>query len=241
MMDATTIVRLKIEEIEENPWNPNAMSDAKFNKLTEEIEKYGFLDPIQVVPVDGKYRIIGGAHRYNAAMILGYDEVPAIILEDERFQDVDLQKFLTLRLNLIKGKMTKDKFSKMYEDLAKRYDEDFIKDAMALVDKDEWNKIRKAFLDSLRDNAPDSQGFDNFDDTVKELKTLDDITKLLESTFHQKDKNGSAGYVVAFGAGGGKIVYFDVDKEIWDRIVRLSEKIKEKSLIFNDVLEKELL
>jgi ParB/RepB/Spo0J family partition protein len=239
-MKQQVIKELDINLIDENSWNPNQMSDSKFNKLTEEIETMGFLDPIQVVPMpNGRYRILGGAHRYNACVIMGYEKVPAVIMDDPKFQDEDLQKFLTLRLNLIKGKMTRDKFTKLYEDLASRHGEDFIRDSMALIDKNEWEKLKKELVKNLKDSLPkDSPLLDNFDDTVKELKTLDDITKLLESVFKQKDTGAVGTKILAFGGGGGKVVYFNVDDEIWQQMMELVKLADIREVKFNDMLEK---
>jgi hypothetical protein len=234
----TRIERIPMSQIEENPWNPNVMSDQKFNQLTQDIEEKGFIDPIQVVPMpDGKYRIIGGAHRYNAALILGFEELPAVIMDDPKFQDVDLQKFVTLRLNLIKGKMTSEKFRDLYEDLSKRYDEDFIKEAMSLVNREEWNKIKKDLLGEIKNVARDI-GIENFDETVKELKTIDDVTKILEHVFHEKKEKG--GKIVAFGSGGGKVVYFDVDDRNWKLLQMILEQIRKNNENFGKILEKKI-
>ena len=86
---------------------------------------------------------MGGAHRFNAAVILGFQKIPAFVLEDEKFQDVDMQKFLTMRLNMLHGKMTPNKFKALYEDLMKRYDDESIRQEMALVDKGEFEELKK--------------------------------------------------------------------------------------------------
>ena len=54
--------------------NPNKMSDREFNLLCDNMTKVGFVGPIFVRPIEGgKYRIIGGYHRYKAAQVLGMD------------------------------------------------------------------------------------------------------------------------------------------------------------------------
>lgn len=235
-------MKYKIEEVpidmlEEAAWNVNVMSDLKFNKLTEEIQQMGFLDPIQVVWIEErkKYRVLGGNHRYNSMLILGYEKIPAIILDDPKFLDEDLQKFLSLRLNMIKGKMTKEKFSALYEDLTRRYNEDFIKDAMALVNKDEWRKIQKELLGNIEDFVREHD-FIDFDGSMKELRTVDDITKLLEDVFKKKNQGDSFQRVLALGAGGGKVVYFVIDDESWGLLTQLEEKVKKDAIKMNNLL-----
>ncbi|MEM2174490.1 MAG: ParB N-terminal domain-containing protein [Candidatus Micrarchaeia archaeon] len=67
--------------------NPNIMTDAEFNRLTKELDETGFIDPIQVVPLDdGRYQILGGHLRVKAAKVLGFESVPAVVLTDEKFK-----------------------------------------------------------------------------------------------------------------------------------------------------------
>jgi hypothetical protein len=236
----TKIIQLDVDLIDENEWNPNLMSDAKFNKLTEEIETMGMMDPIQVVPLEnGRYRILGGAHRFNACLILGFEKIPAIILDDPKFQDLDYQKLLTTRLNLIHGKMTRDKFSALYEDLAKRHSDEVIRDSMALIDKNEWDQMKKELLINMKELLPPgSPLLDNFEDTVKELRTLDDMTKLLESIFHKKEKGEKFNKILAFGTGGGKVVYFSIDDEIWGALQKLKSIADTTDIKMDEILDK---
>ena len=75
---------ISVGEIEANQWNPNQMKDKEFDRLVKEIDESGMIDPIQVVPLDsGKYRIMGGEHRYHACKLLGYETVPSIVLTGE--------------------------------------------------------------------------------------------------------------------------------------------------------------
>src|SRR5438045_6741 len=69
-----------VDAIEPNPWNPNAMDKAMFEKELASIRKYGFVDPLTVREVDfighRHYEIIDGEHRWKAAKQLGYAELP---------------------------------------------------------------------------------------------------------------------------------------------------------------------
>jgi ParB-like chromosome segregation protein Spo0J len=117
-----------IDLIEANDWNPNEMKDETFNRLVEELEENGIIDPIQIVPAEGgKFRIIGGEHRWAGAKTLGWTSIPANVLTDERFVDEDLQKLITVRLNVIHGEMNPEKFTSMYQDMAEKYGVDQLK------------------------------------------------------------------------------------------------------------------
>lgn len=83
-----------------NEWNANKMDDETFVVLVEEIRTNGFLDPIEVVALEGEqYRIIGGEHRHKAAARLEMETIPARVLVGDRWDDGDLQKFRTMRAN----------------------------------------------------------------------------------------------------------------------------------------------
>ena len=86
---------LPINDLEPNLNNPNEMSEQQFNMLYDNIERMGITDPILVRPLKekkGKYRIIGGHHRWEVAKIFGYEEVPCTIVNDPNFDD-DMEKF----------------------------------------------------------------------------------------------------------------------------------------------------
>jgi hypothetical protein len=232
------VVEVDIDLLEVSPWNPNTMVDVKFNALADSIQDVGFVDPIQVVPMpNGKYRIIGGEHRFFAAQFAGMKEIPCFILKDDKFKDEDLQKFLCVRMNLIKGEMTPAKFSKLYEDVAKRYDEKFIAEAMGFVDRGEWETVIKDLLGRAKEMGRDVSEFGSFDDVTKELKTLDDITKLLEEIFRKKKKGEGLDYVLSVGAGGGKVIYFKVSSAIWGKLQEIKSVAVKKSMKVEDILK----
>ena len=48
--------------------------------LAENINRYGLLQPVIVIPKKGKYEIIVGQRRYLAIKQLGWDKIPATIM-----------------------------------------------------------------------------------------------------------------------------------------------------------------
>ena len=67
-------------------------------------------------------------------------------------------------------------------------------------------------IGKMREVVKDTPFETGFEDAVKELKTLDDISKLLEMIYEQKSlKNESEkSYLFAIGSGGGKVIPFDI-------------------------------
>ncbi|HHT4259141.1 TPA: ParB/RepB/Spo0J family partition protein [Klebsiella variicola] len=60
-----------------NPWNTNVVGAGNFEKLKNSIERLGFFKPILVREIDGGiYQILGGEHRWRAAVEQGMETVP---------------------------------------------------------------------------------------------------------------------------------------------------------------------
>lgn len=66
-------------ELLANPWNPNAVDPINQQKLEASLKRDGIKRPIVVRQLEnGDYQIIGGQHRTEAAISLGWKEVPII-------------------------------------------------------------------------------------------------------------------------------------------------------------------
>lgn len=72
---------LPLDSLVKSEWNPNVMNSKEFDMLTMELDDNGVLDPIQVIPLDdGRYKIIGGHHRVDAAAVLGWPTMPCLVI-----------------------------------------------------------------------------------------------------------------------------------------------------------------
>ena len=88
-----------IDQLRENPWNPNRMDDLHFNALVESIQSHPELlqaDRLIVRKKGKNYEILSGAHRFRAAKKAGFDEIPIGNLGD--IDDADA-KLISLILN----------------------------------------------------------------------------------------------------------------------------------------------
>jgi hypothetical protein len=105
----TKATRLPVAKVSPNPYNPNEMSEAKFNLLKQEIQHSGFCAPIIVRPlVDGTHQIIDGEHRFRALVECGGTEVPAFIVDLPTDQEA---QFLTYLMNNIRGEINEIKMA----------------------------------------------------------------------------------------------------------------------------------
>lgn len=74
-----TILQVEVARLRPNPWNTNSVGAQNFEKLKDSIEKLGFFKPILARELDGgQFEILGGEHRWRAAMEQGISTVPVI-------------------------------------------------------------------------------------------------------------------------------------------------------------------
>lgn len=219
------VINIPIDKVKPNPWNPNTMNTDVFNALVENVKEIGFVEPIMVVPdaeVEGEYLVISGEHRTEAAKVLGYSTVPAIVRE--KF-DVDMQKFQTVRMNVLKGKMDPVKFTKLFDEMAETYGEEMTKDMMKFVDE-------KAFKDvymAVRDELPKDMQ-DKLDDSKKEIKTVDDLSRILNELFNKYGSSLDQNFMI-FTYGGKIHLWVIMEQEFKELLVdNMIEDFKDLSI-----------
>ncbi len=80
--DTDSFRQIPIAKIKPNPFQPRqAFDQESLNELAASIEAKGLVQPITVRPVDGAYELIAGERRWRAVKQLGWDEIPAYLLE----------------------------------------------------------------------------------------------------------------------------------------------------------------
>lgn len=201
-----------VGEVHPNPWNPNSMGEEAFNRLVAEIREVGFIDPIQVVVLDdGTYRILGGEHRWKAAKALGLEEIPAVILSEARWQDEDLQKMVTVRLNVLRGKLDPGRMVQLYDDMAKKYGQDALQDLFAYTDSSAWTGMLSSIKRGLKKAGVSKAALDTFDKDAKEARSVEDLSHVLNDLFAKHGDTVDQSYMV-FTYGSKEHVYIAMDK-----------------------------
>ncbi len=79
--DTTDILRIPVDMIEPNPFQPRMSFDQEaLKELAESIRTFGLIQPITVRKKSaGVYQIISGERRYKASRLAGMDMIPAYI------------------------------------------------------------------------------------------------------------------------------------------------------------------
>lgn len=207
---------IAIELLDPCDWNPNKMNKDKFNALFDNISEHGMLEPIVVRPLpNGRYEIIGGHHRLEVCKILEYTHVPCIIKHGMTDFDVECQN---MRLNVIKGAIDPEKFTKMFMKMQAEFPDRDIATELGIVSQDELNRMILAARADLPEEMKNA-----FDKAKKEIKTLDDLVLVINDLFtRQGDTLEKFNYM---------ILDFDGKDSIWIRMhkpdIKSVEGIKE--------------
>lgn len=209
---------LPIKQVRPNPWNPFEQSVATFEALRERIRTVGFIDPIHVVETDDKqapFMILGGKHRWSAALEEGMTEIPAIVLSKDIFSNEDLQKFTTFHLNF-RGSINVGKMSPLYTDLVGRFGDKQLQKLFGFTDTPAWEKMTKQIQSSLQDVLPGGAGGKAAKEAKKALdaaKPGSDVGSIIGRIMNKHGSSLQFGFMV-FTFEGQEHVYVPMDEEL---------------------------
>lgn len=141
------------------------------------------------------YKIVGGHHRWEVAKLHGLENVPVTIITDVAFDD-DMEKFQMVRHNVIHGSMSPQKFMSLYQSLSGKYSEDIAAEMFGFADEESFKKLIQSTANSLPDEMKQT-----FLDASKELKTIDDLSMVLNKLFTTYGDTVPYGYMI-FDYGG---------------------------------------
>ncbi len=105
---------LPLSQLEEDPTNPNHMSDEQMAALVHAIEVAGFLQPCLVRRIGpNRYKIIDGHHRAAAASKAGLSQVPCVVVET----DDEAAAILQIGMNKLRGELNLGEVARVIADL----------------------------------------------------------------------------------------------------------------------------
>ncbi len=217
---------LPIDSLVPNLWNTQTMDEATFARLLDEVKESGCTVPLQVVGLkDGTYRIIGGEHRWKACQAAGLEQVPCTILTGKRWEDEDLQKLSTVRLNAIHGKIDSEKFLKLYEQMAEKYGKDAMQTLMGFTDTRAFQKLIGGLKRSMKASLPkEAQG--EFESKAKEARSVEDLTTILQTLFAKYGDTLQQSFMI-FTYGKAEHVYVQMNpkmKRALDRVINYARE-----------------
>lgn len=105
------IVKKKIDELREAPYNPRKMSKEEYEKLKRSIERFGYIDPLVWNKRTGN--VVGGNQRLKILKELGFTVVDVVEIDI----DENAEKALNLALNKISGVWDLEKLEEVLRSL----------------------------------------------------------------------------------------------------------------------------
>lgn len=99
---SVTIKKISLHAIDRMDGNPNRLDPEKAEDLRASIREHGFLQPILVYPSEaGRFILVDGEHRIDAAADCGMKEVHAVIAPDAE----KAARLLRISLNNLRGEL----------------------------------------------------------------------------------------------------------------------------------------
>jgi hypothetical protein len=230
------VIDVSMKLVMPNEWNPNEMSLDEFNMLSDNIHEVGFLDPVLVVPVfqDDRYRfrVVDGEHRYEAQRLRDAVVLRAVYTSPDRF-DENTQKFQTVRMNKIRGKMNQKKFSNLVSDLMQSgaYTYDQLAHNFGFVDEDEFEHL----IERTRESLPTEDMKKEFDKAKDDIKTVDDLSLVLNRLFTRYGDSLPYHFMV-LDFGGKDHLWVRMKHSSYRQVVAQARNAMEAGVTFDSVL-----
>jgi hypothetical protein len=217
--------------------NINEMDDEEFALLKESIRELGFIDPLEVVPIsNGRYLVVGGAHRLRAAQAAGMLRVPVVTLRGPQWEEEDARFFAACRLNAVHGRPSVVKLSAAVQRLSPKYGEESLRQFMGFR-IDAWGVLLKQVRDGLKQAGLSESVLKDFDHKKARAKTADDLSTLVNSVLSKHGSTITSNFV-AFGYGEREVLYTLANDAVYDMMKAMTEKVVRAGVDINDVWAK---
>lgn len=220
---------VNIDLLIKNEQNPNSMTDGEFDLLYSNIMEVGITDPILVTPKEGKYRIIGGHHRFEVAKVIGYSTVPCTILKDIT---EDQEVFQLVRHNVIKGTIDTEKFMKLYNSMNDSYEKESLVGLFGFDDEVQFNKL----INDTKKSLP-KEAREKFKKAAKEVKTIEGLSNILNQMFLEYGDTLSQGYMVV-DFGGSNSIWLRMDRKDFKKFEVVAGHLKSKNKSMGSLFSK---
>jgi len=216
---------IPVKWIEVGDWNPNEQDAETFNQLCESLREIGWVEDVLVIPkvdengdvVKDRYVLAHGHHKFEAARLLGMEKVGCKDLGAEI--DLDVAKALSVRMNVLRGKMNPEKFVRLYQSLTSKYGkEQVINRMMRFADQDQLQKLLKSVKVGLP--APLRNKIKAAEDEIKDIEGLSDF---LHRVFREQGETLKYSYLI-FEWGGKTHTMVKMDAKLRKQIEALAAR-----------------
>lgn len=228
--DHVEMVMIPVEDLIPNEDNPNEMKPETFDLLIEEIRDQGFDEPILVRPhpkIKGKFEIGSGHHRTKAAMVIGMQEVPAIVKD---WNDREIKVALVKR-NVMHGEMNKAKLAQLFKDVSKGRDAKVTQRELGFTDQKKF----EALIDQAEKSMTPKQK-KKLAAAKESIKSMDDLSSVLNTIFRESGSELDHGYMV-FSWGGRNHHYFQIDEATDKKLKNIITACDDAGITYTDFIQ----
>lgn len=233
---AATVAPIKvvsIDSLQPNPWNANIEDPDTFNQLVENIKQYGFTGAIEAAPNDdGTFTIVGGEHRWKAAKLAGLKEVPVSVVP----WDKDMQKIQSIKLNILRGKLDPYKFTKLFNELEKKYGRDELRRLMGMGAKD---AMFRQLMKDVKKNLPQSVQ-DQIEKRADKIRNVEDLAAVVQSLYAQYGNTLEWNFCL-FTYSGKVHLMVRMDKKAFDAMKAVATRCSEEGKDINEEMVRRLV
>lgn len=257
--------RINVNLLEPAPWNVTEEDPKVLATLIENMRQVGVTENIVVVPIleqatdqqgtsatttttttateyvfpssqetveTGRFRIINGHDRCEAAKRAGITHLNAVICPE---WDEDMQKFQTVRHNVMRKKLSLPKFMSLYNQMSQKYSEAVAQKMMMFADSGQLDemlkRVRAAIPEGMRPIL---------DQKKKEIKTMDDLTTVVGEIFNRCGSTLDRGYVV-FSYFGQSHVYVAMSDKLQEEVQKIVDRSEMQQRHISDIFVEAIL
>lgn len=219
-------VMIPVKQLDPVDWNPNEESAPTFTALVENIKEIGFTEPLLVVErPNNRYLIMSGEHRWKAAVILKMPEVPCIVLD---LKSEEMIKIANVRMNMLKGKINPVRFTRLFNDLARKYGPDALRRMMALT---EDSAFRTLYRDVRKNLSPEMRK--RLDATKMEVRDVTELATVVRRIFAEHGQQLKYNLLL-FEFGGKTHLMVRCSDRTHRNLLRLAQECIEQDVDIND-------
>jgi ParB/RepB/Spo0J family partition protein len=173
-----SIEYVSVDAIKPNNYNPNRQSEHDFELLMKSMEEDGFTQPIIVQK--STTMIVDGEHRWRAAIVLGYTEIPVVYVE----MTPEQMRIATLRHNRARGSEDMELSVQVLRDLQELGALDWAQDSLMLSDEEVNRLLDDIPVPEALANMEYSQSWEPSEISDQDNKNLDTISHQVDGTTH---------------------------------------------------------
>lgn len=234
MTEYPHLADLAVADLMKNAANPNEQDERMFNATVESIQEEGWIQPCcTVVRVDDAWEIVSGHHRYDAAVVLGHEQVPCWVLDPEKF-DKDRRDWVMVKANVIAGQLNPAKFTALYERMVQTYGGEVLQALMGFTDDDAFRKVYQDVRKSLPPELAKA-----LDATKDEIKTIDDLSLVLNRLFREHGETLPSNMMV-FSWAGKDVLWVRCSDDLWKVVTEMAKRTAENKMDMSEVMLKAL-